>query len=109
VAIDGGAAYVEVQARLIGAVETPGADVGVAVPACPGWSVHDVLAYDGKERRLGEGPEGATLTADRHELVRVLAGRRTRGQILELAWDGDPTPFVDVLSEYGPVWDVGID
>jgi hypothetical protein len=45
VAIDGGAAYVEVQARLIGAVETPGADVGVAVPACPGWSVHDVLAH----------------------------------------------------------------
>jgi hypothetical protein len=68
-----------------------------------------VLAYDGKERRLGEGPEGATLTADRHELVRVLAGRRTREQILELAWDGDPAPFVDVLSEYGPVWDVGID
>jgi len=250
VAIDAGTAYQEVQARLIGAVEMPGADLTAAVPACPGWSVHDVLAhhvgvvagvaaedlgefnelvfdlleqwrdskvqrardamtasqvevrrrsdvgalvtewrratddvlpllrgevpvpptlppfvgfvlvndlvvhetdiraalglprapassalslaltgyafslearigrlglpalvlaYDGKERRLGEGPEGATLTADRHELVRVLAGRRTREQILGLAWSGDPAPFLDVLSEYGPVRDAAID
>jgi uncharacterized protein (TIGR03083 family) len=68
-----------------------------------------VLAYDGKERRLGKGPKAATLAADRHELLRVLAGRRTRSQILELSWTGDPNTYVDVLSEYGPTSIVGID
>jgi uncharacterized protein (TIGR03083 family) len=68
-----------------------------------------VLVYDGKERRIGEGPVGATLSADRHELVRVLAGRRTREQILGLTWTGDPDPFVGVLSEYGQVTVLGID
>jgi uncharacterized protein (TIGR03083 family) len=68
-----------------------------------------VLAYDGKERRIGEPPVGATLTADRHELVRVLAGRRTGEQILGLAWAGEPGPFVDVLSEYGPATVPGVD
>jgi uncharacterized protein (TIGR03083 family) len=67
------------------------------------------LAYDGKERCLGEGPPGATLAADRHELLRVLAGRRNQAQILELTWTGDPAPYVDVLSEYGPTDLVGID
>ena len=38
-----------------------------------------VLAYDGKERQLGDGEIGATVHADRHELVRVMAGRRTSG------------------------------
>jgi hypothetical protein len=62
------------------------------------------LAYDGKQRRLGGGDQlGATISADRYELVRVLAGRRTRERILDMDWDGDPTPFLDVLSEYGPV------
>lgn len=68
-----------------------------------------VLVYDGKERRIGEDPVGATLAADRHELVRVLAGRRTRQQILALAWTGDPDPYLDVLSEYGPTSVVGVD
>jgi len=62
-----------------------------------------VLAYDGKQHQLGDQPVGATVSADRHELVRVLAGRRTRDQILGLDWDGDPTPYLDILSEYGPV------
>jgi uncharacterized protein (TIGR03083 family) len=68
-----------------------------------------VLVYDGKERHLGGGAVGATLVADRHELVRVLAGRRTRAQILELEWSGDPGPYVDILSEYGPSDVVNID
>ena len=68
-----------------------------------------VLLYDDKERHIGEGQVRATLAADRHELVRVLAGRRTRAQILKLAWTGDPGPFVDILSEYGPTSVVGID
>lgn len=62
-----------------------------------------VVDYAGKERQFGEGEVGARLRADRHELVRVLAGRRTREQIRALDWDGDPGPYLDILSEYGPV------
>ena len=43
--VDVGDAYLEVQGRLIEAVEEPNADVLTAVAACPGWSVHDVLAH----------------------------------------------------------------
>jgi uncharacterized protein (TIGR03083 family) len=68
-----------------------------------------VLAYDGKQRQLDKQRQleeqmvGATVSADRHELVGVLAGRRTRDQILGLDWEGDPSPFLDILLEYGPV------
>ena len=60
------------------------------------------LEYDGKERIAGEGEPGATLTADRYELYRALAGRRSRDQIRQLNWDGDPEPYVDLIPAYGP-------
>ena len=59
------------------------------------------LRYDGEERTLGDGPAGATLTADRWELLRVLAGRRSRTQILALDWTGDPEPYLALLPAYG--------
>jgi hypothetical protein len=59
------------------------------------------LRYDGKERTVGEGPSAAALTADRWELVRVLAGRRSRAQIERLEWDGDATPYLALLPTYG--------
>jgi class 3 adenylate cyclase len=68
-----------------------------------------VLTCDGKQRRIGDGAVGAAPAADRHELVHVLAGRRTREQILALAREGDPAPFVDILSEYSPTTVIGID
>lgn len=68
-----------------------------------------VLAYDDKLRQLGDGEAGAAFRADRHELVRVMAGRRTVDQILELEWEGDPTPHLSILSEYGPVTTVTSD
>lgn len=61
------------------------------------------LAYEGKERVLGGDQPAATLRADRHTMVRVLAARRSAEQILTLDWEGDPTPYVDVLPAYGPV------
>lgn len=60
-----------------------------------------VLRYDGKERTLGSGEPAATLDADRWELFRVLAGRRSRSQILALDWTGDPTPYLPLLPAYG--------
>jgi uncharacterized protein (TIGR03083 family) len=57
--------------------------------------------YGGKERTIGEGPPGATVTADRWELLRVVAGRRSRSQIEALAWTGDPEPYLGLLPAYG--------
>src|SRR5665213_1304111 len=57
--------------------------------------------YDGKERTVGEGPPGATLTASRWELLRVVAGRRSRAQIAALEWTGDPERYLALLPAYG--------
>jgi len=59
--------------------------------------------YDGKQRTFGEGEPAALLRADRTTLVRVLASRLTPDQILALAWQGDPRPYLDLIPEYGPV------
>jgi hypothetical protein len=59
------------------------------------------LRYDGKERTLGEGPPAASVTAERWELLRVLAGRRSRDQIAALDWSGDPAPYLPLLPAYG--------
>ena len=57
--------------------------------------------YDGKERTVGDGPPAATLTASRWELLRVVAGRRSRAQIAALEWTGDPEPYLALLPAYG--------
>jgi uncharacterized protein (TIGR03083 family) len=57
--------------------------------------------YGGKERTVGDGPPHATVSADRWELLRVVAGRRSRSQIEALAWTGDPDPYLGLLPAYG--------
>ncbi len=59
------------------------------------------LRYDGKERTLGDGPVAAVVTADRWELLRMLAGRRSRAQIRHLDWTGDPEPYLALVPAYG--------
>lgn len=60
------------------------------------------LRYDGKERSVGEGEPGATLSGDRYEIFRALAARRTVEQVLAMDWEGDPTPYIEVLPAYDP-------
>lgn len=43
--IDIVAAYVEVRERLLGVVLDPATEVETPVPACPAWSVRDVVAH----------------------------------------------------------------
>lgn len=61
------------------------------------------LRYDDREKVIGAGDPVATLTGSRHDLVRVLASRRSREQILAMEWVGDPAPYVDLLPAYGVV------
>ena len=57
--------------------------------------------YGGKERTIGDGPPRATVSADRWELLRVVAGRRSRSQIEALVWTGDSEPYLGLLPAYG--------
>jgi hypothetical protein len=44
---------------------------------------------------IGYGEPVATLSASSFELMRAIGGRRTRGEMREMRWDGDPEPFLD--------------
>jgi uncharacterized protein (TIGR03083 family) len=59
------------------------------------------LCYGGKERLLGSGETRAKVEADRYELVRAMAGRRNSSQLRGLRWEGDPQPFLPLISTYG--------
>ena len=59
------------------------------------------LHYDGKAKQAGEGKVAATLEADRYELVRAMAGRRNRAQLQAMRWEGDPEPYLPIISNYG--------
>jgi hypothetical protein len=91
---------------------TDGAPVSLAV-ATYGYGVDyriRRLGLDGlvvctgdTERVLGDPdrPSGARLTAGRFEVLRALAGRRSRAQIAALDWQGDPEPYLAIIPAYG--------
>ncbi len=59
------------------------------------------VRYAGKERVLGEEPVGATLAADRFDLVRALTGRRSSAQIRAMQWEGDRETYVPLIPAFG--------
>jgi uncharacterized protein (TIGR03083 family) len=63
-----------------------------------------VLRIDGGEEQVhGTGPAGAALDVDSFELFRSLFGRRSADQVRAFAWTGDPGPFIEVWSFFGPL------
>lgn len=74
-----------------GYVQALGARVVAA--ALPALRVGDLVA--------GEGEPAASVVGDRFELFRALTGRRTPEQIRAYAWTGDPSPYVEIFSNYG--------
>jgi uncharacterized protein (TIGR03083 family) len=48
-------------------------------------------------RQLGSGEATAAVNADDYNLLRMLFGRRSRGQIEAMDWEGSPDPFMDHL------------
>ena len=57
---------------------------------------------DGDGWSMGE-PGGVTLVGSKHDLIRLMAGRRSKRQALEMDWLGDPSPYLDLLSPFGPL------
>ena len=55
-----------------------------------------------RDYQAGSGSPPATVSASAWELFRALGSRRSTGQILALAWSGDPRPYLTLLSAYGP-------
>jgi uncharacterized protein (TIGR03083 family) len=50
----------------------------------------------------GDGEPGAVLKADPHELWRAISGRRRLDDVGSWEWQGDPTPYLPILSPYPP-------
>jgi uncharacterized protein (TIGR03083 family) len=50
------------------------------------------------EWMVGDGAPGATVTAEPYELARLICVRRTADQIRSYRSDGDPEPYVAMLS-----------
>jgi uncharacterized protein (TIGR03083 family) len=51
---------------------------------------------------LGEGTPGATVVAEPYELGRLICIRRTPEQVRAYRWEGDPEPYVGLLTTGGP-------
>lgn len=64
-----------------------------------------VVATEGFERLAGDGDPGVTVRGTAYDLMRALSGRRSRAQVRRLSWDGDPGPYLDLLSPFGPLPD----
>jgi uncharacterized protein (TIGR03083 family) len=54
------------------------------------------------EWQVGEGEPGATVTAEPYELARLICVRRTAEQVRAYRWEGDPEPYVALLSADAP-------
>jgi uncharacterized protein (TIGR03083 family) len=48
----------------------------------------------------GAGDAGVSVTGEAFEILRSLTGRRTRDEVRDLDWEGDPEPYLDVFSQY---------
>ncbi|MGK4584696.1 maleylpyruvate isomerase family mycothiol-dependent enzyme [Kitasatospora sp. HPMI-4] len=59
------------------------------------------IGTPGAEWLAGDGEPAATLHGHRHDLLRSLTGRRTLGQISELAWSAAPQTWLPAFA-WGP-------
>lgn len=50
----------------------------------------------------GDGAVKLVLRTTPYDFLRTVTGRRSRSEILALDWSGDPAPYLDQLSPYGP-------
>ena len=62
----------------------------------------------GFERLSDDGEPQASVTAPEFELFRVLSGRRSRRQAAGYDWTGNPEPYLDAFSVFGPLPDTDL-
>ena len=56
---------------------------------------------DGKHRwQVGTGEPAGSVTADPHELFRIISGRRSADRITAHPWTTDPAPYLPVIAPY---------
>lgn len=60
-----------------------------------------LVTVDGREWQAGIGEPVATLSGDRYDIYRSLAGRRTEGQIARLGWSRDSHRWLPAFT-WGP-------
>ncbi|HEX6354684.1 maleylpyruvate isomerase family mycothiol-dependent enzyme [Actinophytocola sp.] len=60
-----------------------------------------LISVDGQEWRAGVGEPVATLSGDRYDIYRSLAGRRTHEQITRLGWSRDSHRWLPAFT-WGP-------
>lgn len=58
-----------------------------------------------RELVLGDGEPVATLRGEPFELLRAMSGRRSADRVRALDWEGEPGPFLDLLSAYDQTGD----
>lgn len=58
------------------------------------------IRTDDLEWVAGAGEPGVVVEAEPFELLRSLTGRRTRAEVCDLRWKGDPEPYLDVFANY---------
>ena len=56
---------------------------------------------DGHTWVAGKGDPEISVMGSKVDLLRALTGRRTEKEIRQLAWSGDPTPYMSLISNYG--------
>lgn len=72
-----------------------------------GWSERGIpplrIVVEDDEWVAGGDEPAGTLTTTRFELGRVMLGRRSRDQMLDLEWAGpDPAPWIAAIPVFGP-------
>ena len=53
----------------------------------------------------GSGEPAATVSTEPFELFRTMFGRRSNAQVMAWEWEGDPKPYLEHLSFFGPLPD----
>lgn len=92
-----GDADARTSAELIGALDGMIRGIRRGFPRAGVPTLRVVATDVGMEWLMGLDAPKAELRATAYELFRSVSGRRTKAEIADLTWDGDPAPFLDHL------------
>lgn len=106
--LDLGAVYRDARQRLTDLVRARAADAGTPVPACPGWSVRDVVAHLVAIAEDVVAGELAGIPSDDETALQVARRRDDPVESILEAWARAGPGFEALLSSQ-PVWPAAVD